>query len=356
MVDSVSVWLAPLVMMNGRSKLRSMSSMRHRTATTTAPSTIGRVMRRTLCHGVAPSTLAASYSSPGMICRPASTSSAMNGAVFQMSAMVIAQNEGQCLPVQMTCVWRTPLITPFGLKFHSHSLADTAVGIAQGTSTLARTRPRPRKALLVIGFSMALVMNKAFRGRGLVRASVLVPWAIPTAVSAKLWLWNFNPNGVINGVLHTQVIWTGRHWPSFWAITIADIWKTAPFIALLVLAGLQIIPGELYEAARVDGATPWQSFRRITLPMVKGAVVVAVLFRMLDVLRIFDLPFIMTNGANQTETLSTIAFKESVQNVHIHYGSALSTITFVYIIIAAFVVNRLARADVVKTQSSAGVK
>jgi len=209
---------------------------------------------------------------------------------------------------------------------------------------------------LVIGLSMALVMNKAFRGRGLVRASVLVPWAIPTAVSAKLWLWNFNPNGVINGVLHTQVIWTGRHWPSFWAITIADIWKTAPFIALLVLAGLQIIPGELYEAARVDGATPWQSFRRITLPMVKGAVVVAVLFRMLDVLRIFDLPFIMTNGANQTETLSTIAFKESVQNVHIHYGSALSTITFVYIIIAAFVVNRLARADVVKTQSSAGVK
>lgn len=204
---------------------------------------------------------------------------------------------------------------------------------------------------LVIGFSMALIMNKAFRGRGLVRASVLVPWAIPTAVSAKLWQWNFDPHGVINGVFGTSIIWTGRHWPSFWAIVIADVWKTAPFIALLVLAGLQIIPNELYEAARVDGATPLQSFRRITLPMVKSALIVAVLFRMLDVLRIFDLPFILTNGANQTETLSTLAYRESIQNVHPHYGSALSTITFAYIIIAAFVVNRLARSNVVKTQS-----
>ena len=204
---------------------------------------------------------------------------------------------------------------------------------------------------LTIGFGMALIMNKAFKGRGLVRASVLVPWAIPTAVSAKLWLWNFDPHGVINGIFHSSIVWTGSHWASFWAIVIADVWKTAPFIALLVLAGLQIIPGELYEAARVDGATAWQSFRRITLPMVKSAVIVALLFRMLDVLRIFDLPFIMTNGANNTETLSTIAFKESVQNVHIHYGSALSTITFVYIILAAFVVNRIARTDVVKTQS-----
>jgi multiple sugar transport system permease protein len=207
---------------------------------------------------------------------------------------------------------------------------------------------------LVIGFAMALVMNKAFRGRGLVRASVLVPWAIPTAVSAQLWLWNFNPTGVINQVFHTNIIWTGSHWPSFFAIVIADVWKTAPFIALLVLAGLQIIPSEIYEAARVDGATAIQSFRRITLPLVKSAVIVAVLFRMLDVLRIFDLPFIMTRGANQTETLSTIAYKESIVQIHPSYGSTLSTITFFYIIIAAFFVNLIARADVVK--SSSGVK
>jgi multiple sugar transport system permease protein len=207
---------------------------------------------------------------------------------------------------------------------------------------------------LVIGFGMALIMNRAFRGRGLVRASVLVPWAIPTAVSAQLWLWNFNPTGVINQVFHTHLIWTGSHWPSFWAIVIADVWKTAPFIALLVLAGLQIIPDEIYEAARVDGATAIQSFRRITLPLVKSAVVVAVLFRMLDVLRIFDLPFIMTNGANQTETLSTIAYKASIQDIHPSYGSTLSTITFFYIIVAAFVVNLIARADVVK--SCSGVK
>jgi multiple sugar transport system permease protein len=205
---------------------------------------------------------------------------------------------------------------------------------------------------LVIGFSMALIMNKAFRGRGLIRASVLVPWAIPTAVSAQLW--NFNPTGIVNQVFHTHLIWTGSHWPSFWAIVFADVWKTAPFIALLVLAGLQIIPNEIYEAARVDGATAFQSFRRITLPLVKSAVVVAVLFRMLDVLRIFDLPFIMTNGANGTETLSTIAYKESIQNIHPSYGSTLSTITFFYIILAAFFVNLVSRADVVK--SSSGVK
>jgi ABC-type sugar transport system permease subunit len=208
---------------------------------------------------------------------------------------------------------------------------------------------------LVVGFGMALIMNRAFRGRGLVRASVLVPWAIPTAVSAQLWLWNFNPSGVVNQVFHTNIIWTGNHWPSFWAIVIADVWKTAPFIALLVLAGLQIIPNEVYEAAKVDGATAVQSFWRITLPLVKSAVVVAVLFRMLDVLRIFDLPFIMTNGANQTETLSTIAYKESIQNLHPSYGSTLSSITFFYIIVAAFLVNLLARADVVKS-SSRGVK
>ncbi len=208
---------------------------------------------------------------------------------------------------------------------------------------------------LVIGFGMALIMNRAFRGRGLVRASVLVPWAIPTAVAAQLWLWNFNPTGVVNQVFHTNIIWTGRHWPSFWAIAIADVWKTAPFIALLVLAGLQIIPGELYEAAKVDGATAVQRFRRITLPLVKGAVVVAILFRMLDVLRIFDLPFIMTNGANQTETLSTIAYKESIQNVHPSYGSTLSTLTFFYIVLAVFFVNLIARADVVKS-ADRGVK
>jgi multiple sugar transport system permease protein len=201
---------------------------------------------------------------------------------------------------------------------------------------------------LVIGFAMALIMNKAFRGRGLVRASVLVPWAIPTAVAAKLWEWNFQPDGVVNQVFGTNIIWTAGHWSSFWAIVIADVWKTAPFIALLVLAGLQIIPGEVYEAAKVDGATAIQSFWRITLPLVKSAVVVAVLFRMLDVLRIFDLPFILTNGANQTETLSTISYKESIQNLHPSYGSTLSTITFLYIILAAFVVNALARAEVVK--------
>src|SRR3954453_632751 len=149
---------------------------------------------------------------------------------------------------------------------------------------------------VVLGMWFALIMNRTFRGRGLVRAAILVPWAIPTAVTAKLFFFIFAFQGIANKLLHAQILWTGDAWPARFAVIIADVWKTTPFMALLILAGLQVIPADVYEAAQVDGATKLQQFTQITLPLVKPALMVAVLFRTLDVLRIFDLPYILTGG------------------------------------------------------------
>lgn len=208
---------------------------------------------------------------------------------------------------------------------------------------------------VVIGMAMALVMHRAFRGRGLVRTSVLVPWAIPTAVTAVLWRWMFTPNGIVNHVINQQIIWTGREWPSKFAIIFSDVWKTAPFVALLLLAGLQIIPEELYDSAKVDGAGPLQRFRSITLPLVKPALIVAVLFRMLDVLRIYDVPAILTGGANDTTTLSILVFQAAIAQTKFSYGSALSTLTFLFIFLVAFTFVKLLGANVVD-RSARGVR
>ncbi|MHB1010912.1 MAG: carbohydrate ABC transporter permease [Propionibacteriaceae bacterium] len=202
----------------------------------------------------------------------------------------------------------------------------------------------------VLGVSMALIMAKAFRGRGLVRASILVPWAIPTIVSAMMWKLIFNTSGVANKVLgltNNPILWLADNKYSQISIIVADVWKTAPFIGLLTLAGLQTIPAEVYEAARVDGANAWQTFVRITLPMVKPALVVAVLFRTLDTLRMFDLPYGMI-GANKysVETLSMFAYQETMQT---RYGpaAAYSIILFFYIVLVAFLFVKLLGADVV---------
>ncbi|GAA1557963.1 sugar ABC transporter permease [Kribbella sancticallisti] len=198
----------------------------------------------------------------------------------------------------------------------------------------------------VLGVAMALVMHKAFKGRGIVRASILVPWAIPTVVSALLWKWIFQADGAANALLGQQILWSTEGWQSVMSVIIADTWKTAPFIGLLVLAGLQTIPDEVYEAAKVDGASPWQTFVRITLPLVKPALLVAVLFRILDTLRIFDLPFVLV-GPNKSsvETLSILAFLEANQT---RYGpaAAYATLLFIYVAVVAFVFVKLLGADV----------
>jgi multiple sugar transport system permease protein len=200
---------------------------------------------------------------------------------------------------------------------------------------------------IVIGVAMALVMHHALRGKGLVRASILVPWAIPTAVSALLWKWIFQTDGVANAVLNQQILWTAEGQQSFWAVVIADTWKTAPFIGLLTLAGLQIISGEVYEAARVDGANAWRTFWQITLPLVKPALLVAVLFRVLDVLRMFDLPYVMIGARKESvETLSMLAFDEA-SNVRYGPAAAYATVLFIYVVIVAIVFVKLLGADVV---------
>ena len=193
----------------------------------------------------------------------------------------------------------------------------------------------------LIGTAMALVMNRAFRGRGLLRASVLVPWAIPTAVTAVLWKWTFDPAGIINSITGWHIVWTGSEWPARAAIVIADTWKTSPFIALLILAGLQIIPDEVYEAAKMDGASAVQRFWSITLPLVRPALLVAILFRMLDALRMYDLPAIFTHGANGTTTLSILVVQATLSQLKPGYGGALSTLTFVLIFITAYLFVRV---------------
>ena len=208
----------------------------------------------------------------------------------------------------------------------------------------------------VLGVAMALVMHKAVRGRGLVRASILVPWAIPTVVSALLWQWIFQADGVANAILGHKVLWTTEGFEAQLAVIVADVWKTAPFVGLLVLAGLQLIPAEVYEAARVDGAKAWQQFVKITLPLIRPVLLVAVLFRLLDALRMFDLPFVLI-GAHKgsVETLSMLAFDEAA-NTRYGPAAAYAVILFLYVAAVAFVFVRLLGADVFSSDKAVAKK
>ncbi|GAA0482263.1 sugar ABC transporter permease [Streptomyces olivaceiscleroticus] len=199
----------------------------------------------------------------------------------------------------------------------------------------------------LIGVAMALIMHRAFRGRALVRASILIPWAIPTAVTGLLWRWIFHSDGIANALIGHQVLWTTEGFHAKVAVIVADVWKTAPFVGLLVLAGLQVIPDEVYEAARIDGAGVLRRFRHITLPLVKPALLVAVLFRTLDALRMFDLPYILI-GAQKTsvETLSMLA-QDQAANVRFGPASAYAVILFVYVFLIALAFVRLLGADIV---------
>ncbi|GLZ15719.1 ABC transporter permease [Actinomadura sp. NBRC 104425] len=199
----------------------------------------------------------------------------------------------------------------------------------------------------VLGMCMALIMHWAFRGRALVRASVLVPWAIPTAVSALLWRWVFQADGVANAIIGHEVLWTTEGVQAKFAVIIADTWKTAPFVGLLVLAGLQMIPRDVHEAARVDGANAWHQFWRITLPLVKPVLLVAVLFRLLDVLRMFDLPFVLIGAQKESvQTLSMLAYDEA-SNLRYGAAAAYSTILFLYVAVVAYAFVKLLGADVI---------
>ena len=206
---------------------------------------------------------------------------------------------------------------------------------------------------LVIGLGMALAMHEAFKGRAILRTTVLVPWAVLTVVTAMLWRGIFEPElGFMNTMLNAlglpggDTVWLGERGYALGVMVFADVWKTAPFMGLLLLAGLQVIPSDVYEAARVDGANRWQRFLRITLPLLKPAILVALLFRTLDALRIFDLPFVLTQGANGTSTLSLIAYEELTQNRLLGLGSALSVITFVIVMVVSFLYIRFVGGNI----------
>lgn len=200
---------------------------------------------------------------------------------------------------------------------------------------------------VVIGVAMALIMNKAFKGKGLIRTSILVPWAIPTVVSALLWRWIFDANGIANTIINQQILWSTDGWQAKAAVIIADTWKTAPFIGLLVLAGLQVIPAEVYEAAKIDGASAVKQFWYITLPLVKPALLVAVLFRILDNLRMFDLPYVLVGSQKPSvETISILAFLEN-NNARFGAAAAFAVVLFLYIVVVAYAFVKLIGADLI---------
>jgi multiple sugar transport system permease protein len=196
---------------------------------------------------------------------------------------------------------------------------------------------------LVLGFALALVMAKALRAiRPVVRAAILIPYAVITVVSAFSWAFAFNiTTGFVNtwfswlpGV-STTTDWFGDKWTSLLVICLAEIWKTTPFISLLLLAGLAQVPEVLQEAAKVDGATWWQRMWRVTIPNMKAAIMVALLFRTLDAFRVFDSIFVMTAGANGTESVSFLAYRQTISRVEIGLGSAVSVLLFLSVVLIA---------------------
>ena len=202
----------------------------------------------------------------------------------------------------------------------------------------------------VLGMIVALSLNADFPGRGIVRAAILIPWAIPTIVSAKMWQWMLNDQfGIINvvlldlGLIDSKIAWTASADTAMIAVLIVDIWKTTPFMALLILAALQMLPREILEVARLDGANPWQIFWRVTLPLIRPAVMVAVIFRALDALRIFDLIYVLTPNNVQTKSMSIFARENLFEFDKFAYGSAASTLLFLIIGLLTIAYIRLGR-------------
>ncbi len=213
---------------------------------------------------------------------------------------------------------------------------------------------------ILFGLIIALVINRHFRGRGMVRAAILVPWAIPTVVSSQMWRFIFNDQyGLLNYILYGSdtsrySAWLADPVYAFSAIVAADVWKTSSFAALLILAGLQVIPDELYEAARMDGAGAWQRFRRITLPLVKPAILVALLFRTMDAFRVFDLVFVMTQGgpADSTNVLQFYGYKKMFTEGLMGYGSTISVVVFLMALAVTLLYIRVMGKGMLKAENA----
>jgi|SRR5215217_748383 len=266
--------------------------------------------------------------------------------------------------IALVAVW--PIIYAIWLSLHEYSLRQAGLSrwaspAGFGNYIDAFGDTEFQKAVLVtliftiasvvletfIGLVMALIMATAFKGQGLLRTVVLVPWAVLTVVTAIMWRTMVDANlGFVNTILGTKTVWLGEEPQALIVMIFADVWKTAPFMALLLLAGLQVIPGEIYEAAKVDGASAWQRFQKITLPLLMPALLVALIFRTLDALRVFDLPKVLTNGANGTTSLSLLAQRTFQENRLYGEGAAISIITFIIVMLVSFAYIRLVGGNI----------
>jgi multiple sugar transport system permease protein len=202
---------------------------------------------------------------------------------------------------------------------------------------------------LVIGFGFAMVMHRIVFARGAIRTSILVPYGIITVVSAFAWQFAFSlNNGFVNGWLpfvDDDFNWFGGHWSAMFVICVSEIWKTTPFMSLLLLAGLAQISEDTLEAAEVDGATWWQRLFKVILPNMRAAIMVAVLFRALDAFRIFDNIFVMTRGAQDTESVSFLTYRQVIEQFELGLGSALSVLLFLSVLLIAFILVKLFKVD-----------
>jgi multiple sugar transport system permease protein len=207
---------------------------------------------------------------------------------------------------------------------------------------------------LVIGFAFAMVMHRVIFARGVIRTSILIPYGIITVVSAFAWQFAFSlNNGFVNSwvpFIEDNFNWFGDHWPAMFAIMVSEIWKTTPFMALLLLAGLSQVSEDMLEAAKVDGATWWQRLWKVILPNMRAAIMVAVLFRALDAYRIFDNIFVMTRGAQETESVSFLTYRQVIEQVQLGVGSALSVLLFLSVLLLAWLIIKLFRVDLAQAR------
>jgi multiple sugar transport system permease protein len=210
---------------------------------------------------------------------------------------------------------------------------------------------------LVIGFAFAMVMHRVVFARGAIRTSILIPYGIITVVSAFAWQFAFSiNNGFVNDWLGflpwigPDTNWYGSHWPAIFTIMVSEIWKTTPFMSLLLLAGLSQISEDMIEAAKVDGATWWQRLFKVILPNMRAAIMVAVLFRALDAFRIFDNIFVMTRGAQNTESSSFLTYRQVIEQFQLGLGSALSVLLFLTVLLLAWLIVKLFRVDLAQAR------
>jgi multiple sugar transport system permease protein len=210
---------------------------------------------------------------------------------------------------------------------------------------------------LVIGFAFALVMHRVIFGRGVVRTSILIPYGIITVVSGFAWQFAFSAtNGFVNGWIPgigDDYNWFGETTSAVIAIMVSEIWKTTPFMSLLLLAGLAQVSDDMIEAAKVDGATWWQRMWRVIIPNMRAAIMVAVLFRALDAYRIFDNIFVMTNGAEKTESISFLTYRQTIEQFQLGMGSTLSVLLFLSVLLIAFLIVKVFRVDLAQARQEA---